>query len=214
MADGGEPVRVDGQAEQFVFVGLERGGQLQALHVFFGQRIVGGADTELHGHVQAGGRLAAARYADQDQVGLVVVVGAGAVIVVEGEVDRLDALHVVAVAGDGVRLADRIGGMLAEFGLQRSQEGRKDVDHEAFGLGQDVANLLVDHGVEDDRPGAVLLRSMVDLLYHGPRLVDAVYVGACELGKADGLELRQQALPQSFRGDARAVGNEECGAFH
>ena len=81
-------------------------------------------------------------------------------------------------------------------------------------VGQDVANLLVDHGIEDDRPGAVFLGSLVDLLYHGPRFFDAVDIRARELGEADGLELRQQALPEGFGGDAGAVGDEESGTFH
>lgn len=58
VADGGEPVRVDGQAEQLVTMGTQGGGQLQTLHVLFGERVVGRADTELHRHVQARRRLA------------------------------------------------------------------------------------------------------------------------------------------------------------
>ncbi len=58
VADGGEPVRVDGQAEQLVTMGTQGGGQLQTLHVVFGEGVVGRADTELHCHVQARRRLA------------------------------------------------------------------------------------------------------------------------------------------------------------
>ncbi|MNF11473.1 hypothetical protein D3C80_2127000 [compost metagenome] len=59
-------------------------------------------------HVEAGGRFAAARHPDQDQVGLVVVVGAGAVIVVEGEVHCLDTFHVVGVVANAVGFSDGI----------------------------------------------------------------------------------------------------------
>src|SRR5690606_8211742 len=125
VADGGEPVRVDGQAEQLLLVHLEGVGQLQPFHVLFGQWVVGGADAVLHGHVQAGWRLAAARHAHQDQVGLVVVVGTGAVVVVEGEVHRLDALHVVGGVPDGVGLAHRIGRAGGQFLFQRREETGK-----------------------------------------------------------------------------------------
>ncbi|MCY1301947.1 hypothetical protein D9M70_515850 [compost metagenome] len=197
-----------------MLVRLERGRQLQALHVVLGQRVVGGPNAVLHGHVQAGRGLAAARHADQDQVGLVVVVGTGAVVVVEGEVHRLDALHVVGVAGNGVRFAHRVGGVRAELLFQRREEGREDVDHEPFGLRQNIPDFLVDHGVEDDRAGPVFLRSGVDLLYHGARFFNAVDVRSGQLVERDRLELRQQALAQCFGGDAGAVGDEESGSFH
>ncbi len=102
VADGREAVGVDGQAEQLVVVLFQHRRQLQAFHVVFGQRVVRGADAELHGHVQAGWGFAAARYADQNQVGLVVIVGTCAIVVVQGKVDCLDALHVVGIAADRV----------------------------------------------------------------------------------------------------------------
>lgn len=60
VADSGEAIRIDGQAEQLFAVFFQLIRKLQALHVVFGQRIVGGANTVLHGHIQAGGRFAAA----------------------------------------------------------------------------------------------------------------------------------------------------------
>ncbi|MNE59409.1 hypothetical protein D3C80_1545010 [compost metagenome] len=170
-----------------VFQGL---GQLQALHVVFGQRVVGRADTELHGHVQAGRSLAAARHADQDKIGLVVVVGARAVVVVEGKVDRLDALHIVGVAADRVGFAHRIRGMGGQFLLQRGQEGREDVDHETVGSGQHLADILVDDGVEDDWTDTVLFSGAIDLLYHRPRFFYAVDVRTREFIERNGIELR------------------------
>ncbi|MNG17160.1 hypothetical protein D3C84_1011300 [compost metagenome] len=140
--------------------------------------------------------------------------GAGAVVVVEGEVDRLDALHVVGVVGDGVGFADGIGRVRGQFLFQRRKECGEDVDHEAIGSGQDVTDFLVHDGVEDDRAGAVRLRSLVDLLYHGARFLDAVYIGAREFVEGDGFELRQEALAKGFRSDAGAIGDEESGSFH
>ncbi|MNN69119.1 hypothetical protein D3C81_1848780 [compost metagenome] len=119
MADGGQAVGVDGQAEQLVVMLLEHRRQLQALHVVFGERVVGRTNAELHRHVQAGRGLAAARYADQDQVGLVVIMGARAVVVVEREIHRLDALHVVGITANGVGLAYGIRRMGSQFLLER-----------------------------------------------------------------------------------------------
>src|SRR5690606_30339622 len=109
VANGGQSVRIDGQAEQFAFVLFQGRRQLQALHVFFSQRVIGGADAVLHGHIKASRRLAATRYADQNQIGLVVVMRARTVVIVQGKVHRLDALHVIGGVANGVRLAHRIG---------------------------------------------------------------------------------------------------------
>ncbi|MNZ50690.1 hypothetical protein D3C78_684840 [compost metagenome] len=117
--------------------------------------------------------------------------GAGAVVVVEGEVDRLDALHVVGVVANGVGFADRVGGVRGKFLFQRRKEGREDVDHEAVGSGQGVTDLLVHYGVEDDWAEPVHLGSLIDLLYHGARFFNAVDIRPRDLVEGDGLELRQ-----------------------
>ena len=118
VADGGEAVRVDGQAKQLVMVLLEYRRQLQSLHVVFGQRVVGRTDAELHGHVQTRRRLAASRHAHEDQVGFVVIMGTRAIVVIEGKVDGLDALHVVGVAANRVGLTHGIRRMGSQFLLE------------------------------------------------------------------------------------------------
>ncbi len=94
------------------------------------------------------------------------------------------------------------------------EERGKDVDHETVGFSQDVANFLIDQGVEDDRPGTVGFRRFVDLLYHGPRFFRGIDIGASQFGKADGFELCEQTLTQGFGCDAGAIGDEESRSFH
>ena len=154
------------------------------------------------------------RDADQDQVGLVVVVGAGAVVVVEGEVHRLDAIHVVGVVADGVGLADRIGRVGRKLLFQRRKKGGEDIDHETVGLRQDRPDVAVHDGIEDDRAGPVRLGSIIDLLYHGARFFFGIDVRSRQFDEADVLELCQKALAQGFGGDTGAVRDEECGSFH
>lgn len=214
VADGGEAVRVDGQAEQFVRMGAQSGRQGQVLHVVFGQRVIGRADTELHGHIQTGGRFAAARHAHQNQIGLVVVVGAGAIIVVEGKVHRLDTLHIVGVMPNGMGLSDRIGGMFAQLLFQWRQERGENVDHETIRGCENLTNVLIDDGVENDRPKTVFFSRQIDLLYHGPRFFHAVDVRPREFGEGNVFELREQALTQCFGCNAGAVGNKESRSFH
>ena len=214
VADGGQPVRVDGQAEQFVFVLAQGGGQLQAFHVVFGQRVVGCADAELHGHVQAGWGFAATRDTHQNQVSLVVFVCTGAVIVVEGKVHRFDTLHVVGVVADGVRFADRVRRVFGQLLFQWGEEAGEDVDHETIGGREDFANVLIDDGVEDYRTNSVFFGGVIDLLYHCPRFIGAVYIRPRELAEGHIFELGQQTLAEGFGGDAGAIGDKESRSFH
>ncbi|MGF6131676.1 hypothetical protein ABIA54_000537 [Pseudomonas sp. EB276 TE3739] len=145
---------------------------------------------------------------------IVVIVGARAVIVVEGEVHRLDALHVIGVVPDGVGLADGVGRVLGELLFERREEGRENVDHETIRRCENLTDVLIDDGVEDDRPEAVGFSGFVDLLYHGPRFFHAVDVGPREFAEGNVFELRQQALTQGFGGNAGAIGDEESRSFH
>jgi len=188
--------------------------QLEAFHVVIGQRVVGSADAELHGHIKAGRGFAATGHANQDQVGLVVLVCAGAVIIVEGKVHRLDALHIVGVVANGVGLAHRIRGMFTQRLLQWSKETGEDVDHETIGRGEDFANVLIDDSVENYRAESVFFGGVIDLLYHCPRFFHAVYVGARELAEGHIFELCQQTLAQGFGSNTGAIGYKESRSFH
>lgn len=77
-------VRVDGQLNSLCLCSRRAVGSLR-FHIVIGQRVVGCTDAELHGHIQAGWGFTATRYAHQNQVGLVIFVSAGAVVVVEGK---------------------------------------------------------------------------------------------------------------------------------
>ena len=101
-----------------------------------------------------------------------------------------------------------------EFVLQRRQEGRENIDHESIGLGQYVADFLIDYSVEDDRSSAIPFGRLVDLLHHGARFFRSIDIRPGELGEGNVLELRQQALAEGFRSDAGTVGNEKSGSFH
>ena len=104
--------------------------------------------------------------------------------------------------------------MLGQFLFKRRQEGRENVDHETIGRCEDLTNVLIDDGVEDDRPEAVGFGGFVDLLYHGPRFIHVVDVRPREFAEGNVFELRQKALAQGFGGDAGAIGDKESRSFH
>ena len=105
----------------------------------------------MQGHVQAGRRLARARHADQDQVGLGVV-HVDAVVVRQRVVGRVDARLVLVEIDHAVRAVDRAGTSRAEFAFQRADERREHVQHQRAAGGNDVAQRAVGHGVDHDRP--------------------------------------------------------------
>lgn len=189
MPNSRQPVRIDSQTKQLVLMILQRRRQLQPLHIILGQRIVRRPNPKLHSHVQTSRRLPTPRNPHQDQIRLVVVMRPRPVIVIQRKVHRLDPLHVVGVAADRVRFPHGIRRVGRELLLQRGEEGGEDVDHEAVGGGEHLADVLVDDGVEDDRAYAVTLGRGVDLLHHHPGLVDAVDVRAGELVERNVLEL-------------------------
>nr|GFD56202.1 hypothetical protein [Tanacetum cinerariifolium] len=92
------------------------------------------------------------------------------------------------------------------------QEGRENIDHEAVGRCQNLADVLIDNGVEDDGARLVFFGSLVDLLDHRPGLLDAVDIGPGELVEGYVFKLRQQALTKRFGCDAGAVGDKESGS--
>src|SRR5450830_390236 len=115
---------------------------------------------------------------------------------------------------NGMGLSDGIGGMLTQLLLQRRQEARENVDHETIGGCEDLTNVLIDDGVENDRTKAVFFCRQIDLLYHGPRFIRVVDIWPREFGEGNIFKLREQALTQSFGCDAGAVVNIESRAFH
>ncbi|MOA23189.1 hypothetical protein D3C78_1437930 [compost metagenome] len=90
--------------------------------------------------------------------------------------------------------ADRVGGVLAQLLFQGRQERGKNVDHETIGRCENLTDVLIDDGIEDNRAETVGFGGFIDLLYHGPRLVDVVDVRTYELGEGNVFELCQQAL--------------------
>ncbi|MNH26516.1 hypothetical protein D3C79_865730 [compost metagenome] len=104
--------------------------------------------------------------------------------------------------------------MGSQFLFKRGQKRRKDVDHEAIRGSQDLTDVLIDDGVEDDRAYTITLGRGVDLLDHGPRLFRRIDVGTGEFIERNALELSEQTLAQGFGSDAGAVGDEERGSFH
>lgn len=163
VANGAEPLRVDGQSEQLAFVLLEGGGQTQVVEVIFGEGVVAHMNAELQGHVQRRGCFARAGNAGQDDVGLVVVAGAGTVVIVQGEVYGVDAYAVGFVVDDGMRLPDDGGRGGTQLGFKLAKVGLKHVHHEGVGGGDDVANLAIDDGVDNDGANAIGFRNLIDL---------------------------------------------------
>src|SRR5690606_15574603 len=142
------------------------------------------------------------------------MMGARTIVVVHGEVHRVDAVMVVAVVLDGMRFTYRVGRASTQFLFQGSKEGGKDIDDVTLGLGQLLMDVAVDHRFENNRSLTICLGSGIDLLYHVPRFFHGVHIGPQQLAELDVLELGEQALAKRLGSDTGTIGNEKSSAFH
>ena len=187
--------------------------ELLGVKVVGDERVVRRAYPVLHGKVEAGGGLPAARYADQDHIGLREIVGRQPVVVGERVVHRLDAVVVVDEVVDAVAAPDGVGGAHVELALQRRDEDLEAVEEERVRPPHHLGDIAVHQGADHDGAGAVPFREGVDVLDDIPRLVHGIHERERDLVECDALELREQAVPQHLGGDAGAVGDEEGGAL-
>ena len=94
--------------------------------------------------------------------------------------------------------------------FEGADEGFEEIDEQGIGPAHDLADFLVHQGGEDDRLAVTALggdarEALLDLFH-------AVDEGQGDLVELDAFELRQQAVAQHLRRDARAIGDEEHGA--
>ena len=214
IADFRKALRLYGQAEQLALVGRERGGQRVALEVFGDQRVVGATQAECEREVERGRGLAAARHADQDDIGFGEVLVGLPVVVRQAEIDGLDAVGVFLLVLRGtVRAADGVCGLQAQFLFERLDEGLEKIQHQAIRGVDHLAGFAVDQRIEDDGFESVVRMRSVDAQHAHLRLLHRVDEGhAGRLGRQP-LELRQQRLAKRLGGDAGTVGDEEHAAF-
>ena len=128
-----------------------------------------------------------------------------AVVVGEGEVDRLDTALVVLALGDAVEAPGRMGGALAEFVFEGLDELLEEIEEEGVRLAQAGHRVGVDQGVEDDRAQAGFDGRVADL--HG---AVAGLVGGVDEGHAVRLEagirkLGEETVAEGLGRDAGAV---------
>jgi len=107
-ADSAESVGVDGEPEELLFV-LDQGlGQAQVVKVVFGKGIIGGEQPELECQVEAGWGFTGAGDTNQNHIRLIIVAGAGAVVVVQRKMYGIDTNAVGLRIADGVALVDLV----------------------------------------------------------------------------------------------------------
>src|SRR6202035_5615413 len=101
------------------------------------------------------------------------VVVAGAVVVRQCEVGRVDTCRV----GGQVRHAVRASGAMAragvEFALQGTYEGTEKIEEQAIRTEYDIAQLILHQGAENDGAQALLDSGPVDTVDRLVRLVNA-----------------------------------------
>ena len=188
--------------------GLQRRRQHQIVHIVGDKRIIGGANAVLHGEVQTGGRLAAARHTEEDHLGLIEVTQGDAIVVGEGVIDGGDT-RIVFDQVPGVQAVSTVGHwrrVEVELLLQRGHQRLHDVLTKTFTLQNNVADFRDDDGIEHQRANTRLLIDGVDLLLYRPRAADVF--DKRQSHAADGnRELRHHGMPQHFCRNGGTVRN-------
>ena len=188
--------------------GFQRGRQHQIVHIVGDKRIVGGANTVLHGEIQTGGCFAAARDAEEDHLRLVKVAQRDAIVMGEGIIDGGDT-RIVFNQVAGVEAVGTVGHrrrVEVELLLQRGHQRLHDILTKAFTLQNNVAYFRDDDGVEHQRSNTGLLENRVYLLLHGARAADIFDKRQGYTAGGD-RELRHDRMTQNFRRNSGTVGN-------
>ena len=180
-----------------------------ALEVLWNQWVVGGLEAVLHGQVERGRCFAAAAHAHQNDIGLLQIAVALAIVVGQREVDGFNPVVVGLAFGHIAEAPDAVVGLDVQFGLQRFDKGCEHVQKHAFAaFAQYREHLHVHQRGEDDGAGPVELPGVVDLPDRLVGLVHGVDEGQPYVA-GFGFKLRQDGVAEGFGGDASAVGYEK-----
>ena len=133
------------------------------------------------------------------------MVHARTVVIFHRVVHRINALLIQQFAAAAVAATDSERRFGAKGFFQRRQKGGENVHQHAIAAGNDVADVLTDNGVEDDRRGAVAVGGVVDFADRRMRFFDGVDKRQHDLLDLQRFELCQQAVAQFFGSESGAV---------
>src|SRR5215467_1468438 len=119
---------IDRQSEQAIPIRKHRRWQLAVDEVVGRQRKVPRENAELQREIKRGRRLPAARYADENELGLGEIARGRAVVVRLREVDRLHAREILHRVRDAVRAACGVRRLRIELRLERSDEHLEQIE--------------------------------------------------------------------------------------
>lgn len=130
-ANGAEAVGVDGEAEELLFVLDQRLRQPKVVEIVFSEGVIGGEEAKLQCQVETGRGFAGAGNTNENHVRLIIVAGAGAVVVVQGKMHGIDTDAVGLRIADGVALVDLVAGAHAQFVFQGVQKGAEQIQYQS-----------------------------------------------------------------------------------
>ncbi len=167
------------------------GRQSSAFELLVCQRIISGKYPILHGHVQAGRRLAGARNPDENDVRQAVIAGYDTIIGRQGEIGRLDAQSVAADVRHPVRPALGPGGRDLQFFLQRTQKCFEEIQIQGIAGAQYGAQFILHQGAENDGSDFLGCSRGIDAPCGFMRLLDRRNKRQRNLFEGDTFELRE-----------------------
>lgn len=121
------------------------------------------------------------------------------------KVDRFNPIVVLLALARVRKASDPMMGFDAKFFLDRMNKSAEHVQKHALAMVlQDLQNLHVDQGGEDDRLFPLNFPDVIDLSYRLVRLVDGVNEREPDMPRSQ-LELRKDGVAKGFSGDASPI---------
>ena len=140
------------------------------------------------------------------------VVVAGAIVVRQCEVGRVDACRVAGEIRHAVSPPGAMARAYVELALQGTHEGTEEIEEQAIRTEYDIAQLILPPGAENDGADALFLGRAVDPPDCLVRLVNARHKWQSYWSKFQAFKLRHETVAHGFRSHTRLVRNEKYGS--
>src|SRR5947199_7846150 len=102
--------------------------------IFFGKRIIGGADPELHGKIETRRCFTGSREAYENGIGIPVMASPRPIVMTQGKIDCFDTNVVRILVHQAVGTALDMGPTLAELGLKGLHKRLEKIQYQGIAL--------------------------------------------------------------------------------
>src|SRR5437870_2049478 len=140
------------------------------------------------------------------------IIAARTIIIGQRKISCVDTRCVGGNIRHPMRTPGAVRRASVELALQRPHEGGEKIQEQAVRRHDNITQIVLHQGAENDGPDALLLRGAVDAPDSLVRLVNARYKWQSHWSKFQAFELRHEAVAHGFRSHTSLVRYEENGS--